>query len=193
LYFGKYQFLIMINLSILKECSSDASAESKMAWLRRSLPERYKILDEMVNMFCRKEASMINDVVLEGIIVRTWKFADDLLFRLACYRDPDLPQKPLNETKDAADFVTVRVTKSSLGAPVAVQKGLQVRVHGFLQSRDYKESLADFLRDAHGADLPVPDSLDPLALTAPRGTTEVIARRIMHQPNNKKNKGNKEQ
>ena len=27
---------------------------------------------------------MINDVVLEGIVVRTWKFADDLLFRLAC-------------------------------------------------------------------------------------------------------------
>ncbi len=36
---------------------------------------------------------MINEVVLEGIVVRTWKFADDLLIRLACYRDPDLPQK----------------------------------------------------------------------------------------------------
>ena len=47
---------------------------------------------------------MINDVVLEGIIVRTWKFADDLLFRLACYRDPDLPNKSLNDTPDAADF-----------------------------------------------------------------------------------------
>ena len=69
---------------------------------------------------------MINDVVLEGIVVRTWKFADDLLFRLACYRDPDLPQKPLHplsgaqrasETQDAADFVTNRVPKGNLGAP----------------------------------------------------------------------------
>ena len=30
---------------------------------------------------------MINDVVLEGIVVKPWKYADDLLFRLAYYRD----------------------------------------------------------------------------------------------------------
>jgi len=29
---------------------------------------------------------MINDVVLEGIVVQAWKYADGLLFRLACYR-----------------------------------------------------------------------------------------------------------
>ena len=129
---------------------------------------------------------MINDVVLEGIVVRTWKFADDLLFRLACYRDPDMPQKPLNGNQDAADFVTIRVTKSNLGTPVEVGKGLHVRVHGFLQSRDYQESLADFLKDARGADLAVPEKLDPSVLRAPRGTTEVIARRIMRQRNGTK-------
>ena len=91
---------------------------------------------------------MINEVVLEGIVVKTWKYADDLLFRLASYRDPDLPQKPLNDVQDAADFVTVRVRRGSLGAPVAIEKGLRVR--------------------------------------APRGTTEVIARRIMNQRNGTK-------
>jgi hypothetical protein len=126
---------------------------------------------------------MINDVVLEGIVVRTWKFADDLLFRMACYRDPDLPQKPRNETQDAADFVTIRVIKGSLGAPVMVDKGARLRVHGYLQSKDYLESLADFLKDARGPELPVPEALDPLALCAPRGTTEIVARRIMNQPN----------
>jgi hypothetical protein len=35
---------------------------------------------------------------------------------LACYRDPDLPQKPLNEVQDAADFVTIRVPKDKLGS-----------------------------------------------------------------------------
>ena len=138
---------------------------------------------------------MINDVVLEGIVVKTWKFADDLLFRLACYRDPDLPQKALhplsgaqraNDVQDAADFVTIRVIKGNLGAPVVVDKGGYIRVHGFLQSRDYEESLADFLKDARGADLPVPENLDPADLRAPRGTTEVIARRIMNQPNRTK-------
>ena len=129
---------------------------------------------------------MINEVVLEGIVVKTWKYPDDLLFRLASYRDPDLPQKPLNDVQDAADFVTVRVTRGSLGAPVAVEKGLQVRVHGFLQSRDYEESLADFLKDARGPALPVPENLDLAGVRAPRGTTEVIARRIMNQRNGTK-------
>ena len=129
---------------------------------------------------------MINDVVLEGIIVKTWKYADDLLFRMACYRDPDLPQKPLNEVQDAADFVTIRVPKGNLGAPVVVEKNYRVRVHGFLQSRDYEESLADFLKDARGVELPVPENLDPSELRAPRGTTEVVARRIMSQVNGSK-------
>ena len=135
---------------------------------------------------------MINEVVLEGIVVKTWKYADDLLFRLASYRDPDLPQKPFHplngdqragDVQDAADFVTVRVTRGSLGAPVAVEKGVQVRVHGFLQSRDYEETLADFLKDARGAALTLPENTDPAELRAPRGTTEVIARRIMNQRN----------
>lgn len=129
---------------------------------------------------------MINEVVLEGIVVKTWKYADDLLFRIACYRDPDLPSKSLSDIQDAADFVTIRVLKGNLGAPVVVEKGVHVRVHGFLQSRDYEESLADFLKDARGADLPVPESLDPNNLRAPRGTTEVIARRIMSQRNGSK-------
>lgn len=130
---------------------------------------------------------MINEVVLEGIIVKTWRFTDDLLFRLACYRDPDLPTKPLNDTRDAADFVTVRVIKGNLGAPVSVQRGANIRVHGFLQSRDYEESLADFLKDARGVELHLPENLDLAALRAPRGTTEVIARRIMNQPKGQKN------
>lgn len=129
---------------------------------------------------------MINEVVLEGIVVKTWKYAEDLLFRIACYRDPDLPSKSLNDVQDAADFVTIRVLKGNLGAPVVVEKGIHVRVHGFLQSRDYEESLSDFLKDARGAELPVPESLDPNNLRAPRGTTEVIARRIMSQRNGSK-------
>ena len=126
---------------------------------------------------------MINEVVLEGIVVKTWKYAEDLLFRIACYRDPDLPSKSLSDVQDAADFVTIRVLKGNLGAPVVVEKGYHVRVHGFIQSRDYEESLADFLKDARGVELPVPESLDPNELRAPRGTTEVIARRIMSQRN----------
>jgi hypothetical protein len=69
---------------------------------------------------------------------------------------------------------------------VVVEKNYHVRVHGFLQSRDYEESLADFLKDARGAELTVPETLDPSELRAPRGTTEVVARRIMSQVNGTK-------
>jgi hypothetical protein len=129
---------------------------------------------------------LINEVVLEGIVVKTWKRAEDLVFRIACYRDSDLPSKSLNDVQDAADFVTIRVLKGNLGAPMVVEKGYHVLVHGFIQSRDFEESLADFLKDARGVELPVPENLDPNDLCAPRGTTEVIARLIMSQRNGSK-------
>ena len=48
---------------------------------------------------------MINDVVLEGIVVRDpWKFMDDLFFRLVIYRDSDLPAKKLDLEHDAGDY-----------------------------------------------------------------------------------------
>jgi hypothetical protein len=83
---------------------------------------------------------MINDVVLEGIVGKTWRYADDLLFRLECYRDTDQPHKLLNEVQDMTDFFTIRVLKGNLGAPVVVEKNYRVRVPDFLQSRDYEES-----------------------------------------------------
>jgi hypothetical protein len=94
------------------------------------------------------EAAIIKDVVLEGIVVRARKYADGLLFRMAYNHDPDLPQKPHNEVQDAADFVTIQVHKDNLGAPVMVDKNFHVRVHGYLQSRDYEPlcSILDGLR-----------------------------------------------
>ena len=61
---------------------------------------------------------MINDVVLEGVVVKAWMFTEDLLFRLACFRDPDLPSKASANLQDLADFITIRLLKGNLGAPV---------------------------------------------------------------------------
>ena len=53
---------------------------------------------------------MINEVTLEGIVVRnTWKYMDDLFFRLVCYRDRDLPAKKLDLERDAGDYINVRI------------------------------------------------------------------------------------
>ncbi len=114
---------------------------------------------------------MINDFVRKGIVANIWGFAVALLFRLACYRHPDLLPKPLNELQDAADFVAVQVPQSILCE----------WVHGFLHSRDYEESMVDFIKNNRGADLPVPDTLGPSELRAPCGSKEMVARRTMSQ------------
>jgi hypothetical protein len=117
------------------------------------------------------EIVMIKAFELKGIVVNIWKCTVAILFCLACYRHPDLPPKPLNEIRTAAYFVTSWVLKNHLGAPVVVEKNYRVRVHGFLQSRDYEESIADFLKDSRGAELLVWETLDPSEERAPRGTT----------------------
>jgi hypothetical protein len=48
-----------------------------------------------------------------------------------------------------------------------VEKGIQGRVHGFLLRRDCEKSLADFLKDARGIELLVPENLDSSVLRAP--------------------------
>jgi len=48
---------------------------------------------------------MINEVTLEGIVVREpWKFMDDLFFRQVIYRDSDLPTKKLDLERDTGDY-----------------------------------------------------------------------------------------
>jgi hypothetical protein len=105
---------------------------------------------------------------------------------VAYYRDPDMPQKPGVDDRDLADYVTVRVIKGNLGAPVTLERGAHIRVHGFMQSLDYDETLADFLKDAKGAELALPEGYDTFTLKAQRGTTEIIARRIMPEVANNK-------
>ncbi|MCX6056106.1 MAG: hypothetical protein NTZ74_14560 [Chloroflexi bacterium] len=91
---------------------------------------------------------MINEVVLEGIVVREpWKYMEDLFFRVVIYRDHDLPVKKLDQEHDAGDYINVRLNGAANGL-IQIRKGMRLRIHGFLQSRDYKESLENFLGKA---------------------------------------------
>ena len=122
---------------------------------------------------------MINTVILEGVVVRAWTFAGDRLYRIVSYRDPGLPPKPRNAEQDAADFMTVRVPKGSLGGPVSLEVEDLVRVHGFVQSRDYEETLAEFASRAKGPELKLPDDFDRRALRRTRVATEIVAQQIV--------------
>ena len=124
---------------------------------------------------------MINTVVLEGIVTREpWKYAGDLFFRLATYRDTDLPPKPLDAERDQADYINVRICGGANGL-MSVHRGMRLRVHGFLQSRDFRESLGDFLEKAHKSGTPQLElgETKPEQIQVDRNVVEIVAQRLM--------------
>ncbi len=122
---------------------------------------------------------MLNEVVTEGWFTgKAWHYAGDLFFRLSNYRDRQRPAKPQVEGREQPDYVTIRIPAS--GVPLALQKGALYRVHGFLQSREYKETLGDYIKSAHGLTnmLSVSDELRR-EITHNRAITEVVAERLI--------------
>ena len=127
---------------------------------------------------------MINQILLEGIVVNTWKYGSDLFARLASYRDPGQPIKRIDETRDEPDYINVRFTNAAhQGTPF--HKGSLLRVEGLLQSREYMESLEEFLQKARkNTPLPPPFEGDPLVLRqvhSGRSTVEILVRQFVVQ------------
>jgi hypothetical protein len=133
---------------------------------------------------------MLNQVHVEGYVTkRQWTYSGDTYFRLAAYRDPDRPRKEADrraideaaerQLRDKPDYVTVRVPAMLLaGLPVQFQAGQRVQVHGWLESREYNYTLAEFLDDAQGPKLEV-DEVQAGQVIAHRGTTWITAERIV--------------
>ena len=130
---------------------------------------------------------MINEVILEGIVVREpWKYTDDLFFRLGVYRDSDMPAKKLDAERDSGDYVNVRVSGGANGL-IQIHRGMRLRVHGFIQSRDFKESLDEFLEKAHkqsNNEFQVEATgLKPNQVQIDRNAIEIVARRLIVMDN----------
>jgi len=124
---------------------------------------------------------MLNEVVIEGYIAsEPWRIDDDMLFRLVSPRDPNRPAKP-DDSRETSDYVTVRLPASRFaGIPLTLAKSRRVRVNGFLQSREYRETLHTFLRHANGLTNQVAVPADVARqVTHNRGTTEVVAERLL--------------
>jgi hypothetical protein len=122
---------------------------------------------------------VLNEVVIEGWFTgKAWHYAGDLFFRLSNYRDRQRPAKPQVEGREQPDYVTIRIPAS--GVPLALQKSALYRVHGFLQSREYRETLGDYIKSAHGTTsmLSVSDELRR-EITHNRAVTEVVAERLI--------------
>ncbi len=94
---------------------------------------------------------MLNKIVFEGIVTNAWRYGSDLFVRMASYRDPNYPPKRLtNDARDEPDYVNVRFTNGAQGQ-LDFAPGTQLRVEGLLQSREYEESLAEFMDKARKA------------------------------------------
>jgi hypothetical protein len=123
---------------------------------------------------------MLNEVQIEGIIARDpWTYDKDLFFRIASYRDADMPAKPdLMPGRDEPDYVNVRVPggATSLMTPT---RGDRVRIHGFLQSRDFKESLEGFMRKASSKGSVDVEPEEARGIKIDRNTVEVVASRVV--------------
>jgi len=136
---------------------------------------------------------MINEVTLEGIVTRDpWTYDKDVFFRIASYRDMDMPAKPdlAVPGRDEPDYVNIRYPGGA-GTMFSIQKGQHVRIHGFLQSREFKENLAEFLEKAKkntvSAELKLADELKPEKVVIDRNTVEVVAARVISlDPGSKK-------
>jgi hypothetical protein len=127
---------------------------------------------------------MLNQVHVEGYVTkRQWTYSGDTFFRLAAYRDPDRPRKEADRQdpneRDKPDYITIRVPATLLaGLPVQFQAGQRVQVHGWLESREYNYTLAEFLDDAQGPK-PEVDEAQAGQVVAHRGTTWVTAERVL--------------
>jgi hypothetical protein len=123
---------------------------------------------------------MLNEVQIEGIVAReSWSYDRDLFFRIASYRDAGLPAKPdIVPGREEPDYVNVRFPggATSLAAP---RKGMRLRVHGFLQSRDFRENLSEFFEKARklGGELPTVEN--PEKIQIDRNIVEIVATRVV--------------
>ena len=137
---------------------------------------------------------MTNTVVMSGYIVRQWRYNRDRFLRLVVPRAPGLPAKTEDENgngqfvKRNNDYITVRILSEQFGgAPVSFKTADEVQVTGYLQSRDYPASLADFMRRARGPKPELPEGFNPDELLENRTATEVVAQAIhvVERPNGK--------
>ena len=126
---------------------------------------------------------MLNEILLEGIVVRDpWRYTNNLFFRLGVYRDTDMPAKPLDQEREAADYINVRVDGGANGL-IHIRRGMKLRVHGFFQSRDFRESLEEFIEKAKKNstyDLQIEaKDLRPNQIFIDRNSIEVVAKRLI--------------
>ena len=116
----------------------------------------------------------MNEVHLDGEVKTTWTYDGNLYARLSLRRDDGRPRRG-HEAGGNYDYITVAF-------PAGAHYGLSFRtgqhliIHGWLQSRDYTESLQDFLLRA-GEVMVATDADRVQQAAVHRTATEVVVER----------------
>lgn len=119
----------------------------------------------------------MNEVHLRGTVkTLPWRYNGNLYIRLSVRRDNHRPGRTAGEGGNF-DYVTVMI-------PGGANQGIELRrqqvvsVHGWLQSRDFHETLTEFLSRANGAGKTVGDQLTVTdEVEVHRSVVEVVADR----------------
>jgi len=122
---------------------------------------------------------MINEITVEGLVIRTWSVIGDNFYRLACYRDPGLPPRPRGTLQDTAELIALNVPDGALGRPRCVMRDDAIQVLAFLQCGYIEETLAVFTRGARSPALKLLDGYDPRRLVRTQSAYEILASRIV--------------
>lgn len=88
----------------------------------------------------------MNEVHLVGVAKSSWTYDGNLYVRISVARDAGRPGRPPTEGGNF-DYITL-VFPDGARQGIQIRQGQQVSAHGWLQSRDVHESLADFMRRA---------------------------------------------
>jgi len=103
----------------------------------------------------KEEKLMLNKVMVQGYVAGSiFHKNGDTFFRLGSYRDPQRPPRRKQVTdgsyRDEPDYVSCRLPVSTFTTPMALVKGMEVRVEGYLEHRYHDERLGEFIKRAKG-------------------------------------------
>ena len=87
----------------------------------------------------------MNEVHLIGQIKRVWTYNDNLYVRLSVRRSPGRPKR---SAQDGGPYDYITVVFIDGRNQYSFAPGQRLTVHGWIQSRDFDESLRDFLKRA---------------------------------------------
>jgi hypothetical protein len=89
--------------------------------------------------------SMVNQVIMEGYLVRFWIHDPYRFLRLANQRPPEYGGQTGGRVPVESDYVTVRLDPSVPFDMQGARQGMRLLVHGRIEGRDIPETIGDIL------------------------------------------------